>query len=408
MPLRYLFVDMNAYFASVEQQDDPRLRGKPVAVTAVAAETTCVLAASYPAKRYGIKTGTPVWEARRLCPGLILRVGRHDRYTEVHHQIVKAVGRCVPVSEVKSIDEMACKLIGDERTPARAVQIAQQIKHELRTRVGECLTCSIGAGPNVMLAKVAGDMQKPDGLTRIEDSDLPTKLYQLKLIDFPGIGPRMEKRLHRYGITTVQQLYRLTVPQLSTVWGSRVHGEWWFHALRGDELAEKATKRRTVGHSHVLPPLLRTDTGAFGVLSKLTHKAAARLRSIGYWAGFIGIGVRYGTGERWDASTKLPRCQDTLNLLQAMSDLWARRPSDADQPQQVWMVLCDLVPARSATPSLFEFDRQVTALSHAMDTVNRRFGKHSVRFGTAWGCEEEAPTRIAFNQIPEFNPAFGS
>lgn len=408
MPLRHLFVDMNAYFASVEQQDDPRLRGKPVAVRACDTDSTCVLAASYPAKKFGIKTGMPIWEARRLCPGLILRTGRHDRYTEVHHQIVKAVGRCVPVSEIKSIDEMACKLIGAERTPEQATAIARQIKHELRTRVGECLTCSIGIGPNVMLAKVAGDMQKPDGLTLIEDRDLPAKLYQLKLTDFPGIGPRMEKRLHRYGITTVQQLFRLTVPQLSTVWGSRVHGERWFHLLRGEEVADKAERRRTVGHSHVLPPPLRTDAGAYGVLSKLTHKTAARLRTMDYWAGAIAIGLRYDDGSRWDAGTKLPRCQDTLNLLRALTDLWGRRPADAPQPKQVWMVLADLVPARSATPSLFPFDRQVTELSHAMDTVNRRFGKHSVRFGTAWGSEEAAPTRIAFNRVPVYNPAFGS
>ena len=90
-----------------------------------------------------------------------------------------------------------------------------------------------------------------------------------------------------------------------------------------------------------------------------------------------------------------------------MSDLWARRPADADRPKQVWMVLTDLVPARSATLSLFEFDRQVTELSHAMDRVNRTFGKHTVRFGTVCGSEETAPSRIAFNRIPEFNPAFG-
>src|SRR5262249_26808598 len=105
MPLRYLFVDMNAFFASVEQQDLPELRGKPVAVVPVMARTTCCLAASYEAKRTGIKTGMPIWEAMTLCPELILRVGRHDRYTEVHHGIVKAVGRCVPVDRVMSIDE---------------------------------------------------------------------------------------------------------------------------------------------------------------------------------------------------------------------------------------------------------------------------------------------------------------
>ncbi len=405
MPLRYLFVDMNAYFASVEQQDDPKLRGKPVAVVPVLVRTTCCLAASYEAKKFGIKTGMPVWEALALCPELVLRVGRHDRYTEVHHGIVKAVGRCVPVDRVMSIDEMACKLIGEERTIPKATTIATQIKHEIRTTVGDSLRCSIGVGPNVMLAKVAGDMKKPDGLTFISPDDLPTKLYQLKLTDFPGIGRQMEKRLHRAGITEVRQLMRLTVKQLSAVWGSKIHGERWYHVLRGEEVWEKPTTRRTVGHSHVLPPEYRTDVGAYGVMSRLIHKAAARLRTIDYWAGALSIVVRYEDGRRWELSCKLPQCQDTLSLLQAFGAMWRRRPPTG-KPTQVAMVLTDLVPTKAATPSLFEFDRQVTDLSHAMDRVNRQFGKHKVHFGVVHGLDETAPVRIAFSQIPEFDPAF--
>jgi DNA polymerase-4 len=405
MSLRYLFVDMNAFFASVEQQDDPRLRGRPVAVVPVMARTTCCLAVSYEGKAKGVKTGTPVWEAEQLCPGMVFVVGRHDRYTEVHHQIVKAVGRCAPVEKIMSVDEMACKLIGDERAPEKAAAIARRIKAEIRGTVGDTLRCSVGIAPNVMLAKVAGDMHKPDGLTVIEMKDLPGALYPLKLTDFPGIGPRMEKRFLRHGVSTVRQLIGLTAKQLSAVWGSRVHGERWFHLLRGDDLPEKATRRRTVGHSHVLPPELRTDTGAYGVLARLIHKAAARLRTIDYWAGALSVAARYDNGGRWEAGCKLPHCQDTLNLLRAFGKLWDGRPT-VGRPVQVGMVLSDLTPARSTTPSLFESDRQATELSHAMDRVNRLFGKHTVRFGTVFGLEEAAPTRIAFNRIPEFDPAF--
>lgn len=405
MPLRYLFVDMNAFFASVEQQDDPRLRNKPVAVVPVKADSTCCIAASYEAKRYGIRTGTPVWEAKQKCRDLILVEGRHDRYTQVHHQIVRAVGRCVPVHAVMSVDEMACKLIGDERTPAKATAIARHIKREIRASVGDHLLCSVGVGPNVMLAKVAGDMQKPDGLTLIEDRDLPQKMYALKLTDFPGIGPRMEQRLLRYGVTQVQHLYRLTVRQLSEVWGSKVHGERWYHVLRGEEVAEAATHRRTLGHSHVLPPDLRTDAGAYGVMARLVHKAAARLRTIDYWAGALAVGLRTEGGGRWDAGCKLPQCQDTLTLLRAFGDLWAGRPR-AGVPRQVWLSLWDLVPARSATPSLFESDRRAAEVSHVMDRINRAFGRHAIRFGAVYGSEDTAPTRVAFNRIPEFNPAF--
>jgi DNA polymerase-4 len=405
MPLRYLFVDMNAFFASVEQQDRPELRGRPVAVVPMMARTTCCLAVSYEGKAKGVKTGTPVWEAEKLCPGIVFVEGRPDRYTEVHHQIVKAVGRCVPVETILSVDEMACKLIGDERRPERAAAIARRIKAEIRDTVGDYLRCSVGIAPNVMLAKVAGDMRKPDGLTTIETKDLPGVLYLLKLTDLPGIGPRMEKRLLRHGVTSVRHLVGMTARQLSEVWGSRVHGERWFHLLRGEEICERPTRRRTVGHSHVLPPELRTDAGAYGVLARLIHKAAARLRTIDYWAGALSVAVRYEDGERWEAGCKLPQCQDTLNLLRAFGKLWeSRRP--AGRPLKVSMVLTDLMPARSSTPSLFEFDRQVTELSHAMDQVNRLFGKHTVHFGVVHGLEGSAPMRIAFNHIPEFDPAY--
>jgi DNA polymerase-4 len=405
MPLRYLFVDMNAYFASVEQHDDPRLRGLPVAVVPVEARTSSCIAVNYLAKKFGVRVGSPVWEAQKLCPGIRCVPAHPERYVEVHKEIVRAVGRCIPVSKVMSIDEMACALMGDEREPAKAEAIARSIKAEMRHSLGEVLTCSIGVGPNVMLAKVAGDLQKPDGLTVIRPDELPERLYSLKITDFPGIGPRMEKRFHRYGVTTTRQLMQLTQPALAVVWGSKVHAERWFHLLRGEDVPDVPTRRRTVGHSHVLPPAQRTPEGSRGVMVRLIHKACARLRSIGYWAGAMAVGVKYADGVKWHTARKLPHCQDTLQWLLAFGDMWDERPADVGPPMQVWMTLTDLVPAAAATPSLIPEEQQATALSHAMDAINRKFGKHAVRFGGISGAEQTAPMRIPFNHIPKINPA---
>ncbi len=422
MPLRTLFVDMNAYFASVEQQDDPRLRGRPVAVVAVAAETTSCLACSYEAKAFGVRTGTPVWMARTLCPEIVVIPSRQQRYVEVHEQIVKAVGRCIPVDRILSVDEMACKLIGDERTAGKVTDIGRKIKQEIRDHVGDTLKCSVGVGPNGLLAKVAADMQKPDGLTVIQTEELPTRMYGLQLTDFPGIGPRMEKRLHLHNIFSVRQLYQLTAKQLAQVWGSIIHGERWFYQLRGEEVYEKPTRRQTLGHSHVLPPDLRTDEGCRGVLVRLIHKAAARLRSIDYWAQDFSVSIKFADNSHWDAGTHLAYCQDTLNLLRAFMALWADRPahlaresepgsrpgmSYGPRPIQVSLNLSDLVPTTAATPSLFEEDRKATDLSHTMDRVNRAFGKQTIQFGSLCGSEDTAPTRIPFGAVPSYNPAFG-
>lgn len=404
MPLRYLFVDMNAFFASVEQQDDRSLRGRPVIVVPVLADSTSAIAASDEARKFGVKTGTPVWQARRMCDGLVLRVGRHRRYVEVHHKIVRAVGRCVPVSTIMSVDEMACRLLGDERTPGRATEIGRQIKAEIRKDY-DWLTCSVGVGPNVTLAKIAADMRKPDGLTLIEPHDLPGKLLGLKLTDFPGIGPRMEIRLRKCAVWDTRRFLDLTPAQMCHAWGSRVHGWKWWYILRGEDVPEKPTRRHTVGHSHVLPPELRTEAGARGVMVRLIHKAAARLRDVGYWTGALWVSVRNEDGTRWDAGRRFAKCQDTPALLRVFGELWAARPPEGE-PKKVSMVLTDLVPARSATPSLFGEDRQAADLSHAMDRINRAFGKDAAHFGTMHGMEDTAPVRIAFNQVPEFNPAF--
>ena len=405
MPLRYLFVDMNAYFASVEQQDNPKLRGKPVAVVAVNAETTSCLAASYEAKKFGIKTGTPVWRAREMCPGLVCIAARPQRYVELHEKIVRAVGRCVPVEKILSVDEMACKLLGDEREPAKATKIGRAIKREILSKVGDYLRCSVGVAPNGLLAKMAGDFQKPDGLTLLHSEDLPHRMFTLKLIDFPGIGPRMERRLNIYNVFSVEQLYALTVKQLSMVWGSKIHGERWFHQLRGDEVYEKPTVRRTLGQSHVLAPDLRDEVGARGVFARLIHKAAGRLRDIDHWAGHLSIGVSYLGYRRWEAGTGLLLCQDTLTILQAFAVLWERRPQFVT-PIKVDLVLTKLKPTQAATPSLFDEDRDRNALSHAMDKINKTFGRNSVYFGALSGSEETAPMRIPFSAIPEANPAY--
>ena len=165
--VQWLFLDLNAFFASCEQQENPALRGQPVIVVQVLTDSAVAIAASYAAKAFGIKTGTLLREARRLCPDVVPVRANHRLYSEYHERILKAVDTCLPVEKVCSIDEMACKLIGTERQVEAARELALKVKRALREQVGECLTCSIGIAPNVFLGKVGSDLQKPDGLTFI-------------------------------------------------------------------------------------------------------------------------------------------------------------------------------------------------------------------------------------------------
>lgn len=397
--LRYLFVDMNSYFASVEQQLRPELRGRPMAVVPVMADTTCCLAASYEAKAFGIRTGTSVREARQRCPGIQFVEARTEEYIYHHHRIVAAVESCLPVTAVLSIDEMVCRLWGNDRRPDQAEQLARQIKQVVRTEVGEFLKCSIGIGPNRLLAKTASDMQKPNGLTIIGLNELPHRLLDLQLTDFCGIGGRTRLRLEKSGIFTVAQLCEASKDQLSRVWGSQLLGSAWWRKLRGEDVPEPPTQRRTVSHSHVLPPEFRHEEAARGILVRLIHKAAARLRQLRYWAKRIDVQVMFLGNCPWQESCRFPPTQDTLTFINAANELWKRRPPG--RPLKIGMVLNDLIPNRNAAASLYEDDRQRQGLSGVMDAVNRRFGTNAVYFGGMHQMQDQAPSRIAFTNIPD-------
>lgn len=398
MLLRYLFIDMNSYFASAEQHDQPELRGKAIAVAPVMAETSCCIAASYEAKHFGVKTGMGIREARSRCPGIIIVQARPSRYVELHHQIIAAVERVVHVNQVCSIDEMVCKLLGTEREPDRAQHLALDIKTSIRQSLGEALRCSIGLGPNVMLAKVAADMKKPDGLTLIQKPELPARLEPLDLEDMPGIGPRMRKRLNKQGILSMKQLLQLSERELCLLWGSKVLGQRWYHALRGEDLAEIPTRQASVGHSHVLPPQLRNDNDAWAVLQRMLYKAAMRLRHDDLKARSVTIHISYLGQDSWGARRRIDPTGDTPTLLRVMHQLYWKKP--AGRLLKVGVVLGDVVKATLIPEHLFQEDRNLLALSKAMDQVNKKFGIQGAYFGGLHKVLQRAPMRIAFNRIP--------
>lgn len=416
----WLFMDLNSYFASVEQELDPALRGRPVGIVPVMADTTCCIAASYEAKAYGVKTGTLVGEAKRLCPGIALVEARHEVYVEHHHRIVQAVESCVPVSSVMSIDEMACRLLGREQPLLAAMELARRVKAAIREQVGRTLRCSIGLAPNRYLAKIASDMEKPDGLVALTPDLLPQALLRLGLRDLVGIGRRMELRLRSHGIHDMAGLLACSPEQLRHAWGS-VDGERLWHWLRGEDFeAAESEVPRSMGHQHVLAPELRTLDGAYAVAQKLLHKAAMRLRTAQMWAGGIMLGLRFAVPKNsatkkhhsgvpqqgWGESLRLVECQDTQTLIEGLQKLWAMRPQGElyQRPFMVSVTLVDLVPDKLHTLDLFaqeEGGPQRAQLARTMDALNQKYGTHTLYFGGMHLARASAPTRIAFSSIPD-------
>ncbi|MGC2621306.1 MAG: DNA polymerase [Acidobacteriaceae bacterium] len=416
--LRWLLLDLNSYFASVEQELRPELRGRPVAVVPVMADTTCAIAASYEAKAFGVKTGTRVGDAKQMCPGIELVEARHELYVDYHNRIVEAVERCVPVAAVLSIDEMASTLIGREQPLSAALDLARRIKTSIRENVGSMLRCSIGLAPNRYLAKIASDMQKPDGLVALTPDQLPSALSGLTLRDLPGVGAQMEKRLHAQGIRTMPHLLALDREQLNHVWGS-INGEKLWHWLRGEDFQDAELEhQKSVSQSHVLPPELRTEDGCYAVAHKLLHKAAMRLRTARLWTTHISLTVKYATsrGESqhssgihqsvWSEGRSVIECQDNQTMIEVLQKLWAARPQDAQhhKPFYVGVGLENLVPDHLHTLSLFsslETESKRNRLTSTMDALNQKYGTATIFSASMLLARAAAPTRIAFTSIPD-------
>ena len=418
--MNWLFVDLNSYFASCEQQARPELRGRPVGVVPMMADTTCCIAASYEAKAFGVKTGTIVADAKRMCPEIVLVEGRHELYTEYHHRIVEAVESCVPVTAVCSIDEMACRLIGRERHLRAALDLGMKVKRTIQEKVGPMLRSSVGLATSRYLAKIASDMEKPDGLVALPLDILPEALSQLTLRDLPGIGARTEKRLNEKGLHTMDQLLAMDCDRLGEIWGS-VWGQRLWHWLRGEdfEMAE-LEHQKSISHSHVLAPELRTSEKAWGVAHKLLHKAAMRLRTKGLWASNIGLAIgfavprsenmpvsRFGVPARgWRSEIKLHECQDNQTLIAALRRLWDSHPKGTqyEHPYFIGVQLNNLVPDRLHTLALFdglEEEQSRTRLNAAMDQINDKYGMSTLAPAAMLTAYKAAPTRIAFNSIPD-------
>ncbi len=409
--LRYLYIDFNSYFASVEQQLRPELRGKPVAVVPVETDATCAIAASYEAKAFGIKTGTPIWEAKRICPELICVYADHSHYVEFHERIMKEIDRHIPVEAVCSIDEAACRLMKNEATPEAATKLAHSIKRGLAQHIGEYVKCSIGIAPNRYLAKVATDLKKPDGLTVLHVHDLPHRLYSLKLRDLPGIGANMELRLHRAGIFDMPSLMALNPERMRRIWGS-LWGEKMWYLLRGADLPEQETTRSTIGHSHVMAPELRHPERAIHVARRLTMKAASRLRRLDYYASGFSFSARIESGLRYEMEAKCYRAQDNHTFLHLLDLIWTHMLGEirGQHLKKVSVTLHRLMPASEIESELFDqlpgFDARKRGraedLSHAMDKLNKRYGRDSVSLGMLPSQGRSfSGTKVAFTRIPD-------
>lgn len=397
--MNWMFIDMNSYFASVEQHFRPELRGRPVGVIPLESEFTCVIAASHLAKKQGVRVGTKVADARRLCPGIAFVRARPNLYVKVHHELLRSVDQCAPVHKVYSIDEWSIKLMGHEKNRAGAMELGRQVKAQMRKDFGEILTCSIGIAPTRLMAKIASDLQKPDGLVALDVEDLPERIEHLALTDLCGIGRAMCARLHAGGVHNVRDLWNLSRRDSVRLWNSAVGGDWWA-GLHGVDEPEIPTRRSSMSHENVLDPKFRTEVGAHGVMVRLLCRLGVRLRHDGFAARMLRAKIRHQDGSAWYAECELAQVQDTPTLLEKFDLLWRRRPPGAEKPKKVGVEVSGLVLMSQVSGMLFAENQRPLRMSEAIDKINLKWGWSTIYFGVMHDFRHSMDDKIAFGRIP--------
>lgn len=369
---------MNAFFAAIEQRARPALRGKPIIVCGNPEKRTVVAACSYEAKAYGIKNGMSVFEARRLCPHVLPVAGDPEKYVDVSRRLFALMARVTPAVEIFSIDEAFLDMTealgpfgGEPEAAARVLK--QRIREE-----SFGLTCSVGIGPNKLIAKLASDFQKPDGLVRVRAADVPQVLETVPAEDLCGVGPHLKGALNDMNITTCGELGRASAEALVRRFG--VLGQ----ALKrmGQGLDEspvtpmgQAPEAKSMGHAYTLPRDTDDAVEIRGTLLRLCEQVARRLRADGARGRTVGLTVRYRDFATLLRHTTLQDPTDAgLVIYDAARRLFARHCEPLPQRVRLLGVGVSELGRQERQLTCLDGVRRLERLDRCCDAVNDRFG----------------------------------
>lgn len=392
-----LHLDMDSFFASVEQQANPKLVGRPVGVIKGPGRT-CIIAASREAKKLGIKTGTTSYEAKKICPRIILVPADFDKYFSVTKKFTEICSRYSPDLEVFSIDELFLDITQTTDFFCGKMGVCQKIKEDIRNEIGEYITCSIGISYNRLLAKLASSIKKPNGIFEITLENRDEILFSAKLADVCGLGFRLEKRLFDMGITNFKTLREIPIEFLQTSFGS-----FWSTELKRLSYGEDDSLLTRVGEIPKMKSVSRTFTLyqnttdlkiIKATLRNLCEEAAFKAREMEMRGREVGVGIRGEVrSEKWEVGNE---SRSEVEKWERNGDYKHRTlkyylDSGGDLFRIVWGLfeevewggsvrflgvwLGTLKPKNELTASLFPEEKRKENLVTAMDKVNNRYGE---------------------------------
>lgn len=389
-----MHIDFNSYFASVEQQANPHLRGKAIAVAGKAPpkdgrnaheglQRSVVTTASREAKARGVKTGMATWEAKKLCPELIVIPGDPQKYGEITQRFLTVCGKYGDALQQFSTDELFLDVTTGAQNYFGASMMALMIRRDLKEACGSACTASIGVAPNKLVAKLASESMKPSGLTVVRPHEVEAFVKSRPLADFCGIGRRMEKRLEAIGVTSVETLCTMSRARLVELFKS--YGAWLADAAQGishDPVDGAEAPPKSIGHSYTFPKDLLTTVDVRKNLLALSDRVGWRLRKQGLVATRVSAYVRYGDFTS-DGSARLLG-EPITDGLDIGKNAWALLAPKLDLNRGVRLIGVGVSELREAPPptSIFPKERKIQRVVRALDRVQTRYGTDSWRRGT--------------------------
>jgi DNA polymerase-4 len=404
-PPRIMHVDLNSCFATIEQQANPLLRGKPIVVAAYDTPRGCVVAPSIEAKQYGIKTGMTVGDAKLLYPRVIVRTPDPSKYRFVHVKFKKIFEDYSPDVTPKSIDEAVIDLTHTlELFKGTVTDIGKEIKKRFREEIGEWMKCSIGVSTNRFLAKLAASLHKPDGLDIIDHTNVLDIYKRVRLLDLSGINTRYQARLNAAGIFTPMEFYNAPLDLLKKQVFQSILGYYWYLRLRGHEIDAVDFKRKSFGNTYALQKQTNDPRELAKLLMKLCEKTGRRLRRARYSAQGVHVSCVYTDVSWWHLGRKFDVPVYTTRDIYVKALLLLNSSGYPKRVRNLAVSVYDLIPSTSEQMELFS--SPMHAVSEAMDKINDRWGEFVITPAWMMDMDEIILDRIAFGGVKELEEIY--
>ena len=397
-----MHVDLNSCFAMVEQQANPLIRNKPVAIAAYDSPGGMIIASSYEAKALGIKLGVNVREARLIYPKIIIQMPDPEKYFDVHRKFQKVLLKYTSEVFPKSVDEFVLNFDGSSflRDKINLVKVGEQIKKDVKNEIGSYLTINVGIGPNRFLAKLAAGLNKPDGLNLINHLNLIKTYSKLELVDLPGINTRFKARLNLARIYTPLDFLKADGSFLKHTVFKSISGYYWYLRLRGYEIDQQLFARKSFGQQYALGQKTSSKEELSRLIMKLSEKAGRRMRQAGYSSGSVYLFMLFKNRTYFRKYKKLKYfLYSTQDIYRELIKI-LNTVQIPDQVTNISISLSDLITESLRQINLFEnTGLDPSSLAIASDMINNKYGEFSIVPARMAKMDNIILKRVAFGNI---------